>query len=153
MGFSYQSLINSGTWIVDVLKWNAHDRNEQTKVRPGLQDIGLFSCRIAFLNPLKKMLRSVRDYTKPGRQLSTRIISLSPYISCFLSPAVKQSISLICIEAILLSKQDLGAFSCRITMFNKTLRVLPDSFSYHLLMRSRIVLDCWSRASDSCRAV
>ena len=29
---------------------------------------------------------------------------------------------------------------------NKTVQVVPDPFSYHLLMRSRIVPDCWSRA-------
>ena len=46
-----------------------------------------------------------------------------------------------------------GSVSCRITMFGamfthetKTVRIVPDSFSYHMLMWSRDAPDCWSRA-------
>ena len=72
------------------------------------------SCQIAFPNPVQKTLGSMSVYTKPGKRPSDTILCQKLHyvyhICCFLCLFAKQSINLICIEAILLSKRGLGAF-------------------------------------------
>ena len=93
--------------------------------------------------PLRYLLSCNLIGWKHKQYLSVR----NCHICCSLPLFAKQSINLICIEAILLSKRGLGAFrvGLRCLHWNKTVLIVPDPFSYHLLMRSRVVTDCWSR--------
>ena len=78
-----------------------------------------FSCRIAFLNPVQKTLRSMSVYTKSVKQSSDTISCQNKFITStklvfFFGGGgaffPKQSINFICAEAILSSKRCLGAF-------------------------------------------
>ena len=107
-----------------------------------------FSYWIAFLNHVPNTLRS-----KPGNSPVTlfrgKTFHYVCHICCFLCLFAKQSVNLICIEAIRLSKLGLGAFRIGwryLHVKKKTVRIVPGPFSCHLLMRSRVVPDCWNRA-------
>ena len=74
-----------------------------------------FSCRITFLNQVQNTLRSMSVYAKPGNSPVTlfraKITSLHLAYLLFPLPIFsKQSMNLICTEAIILTNRGLGAF-------------------------------------------
>ena len=108
-------------------------------------------CRIVFLNLVQKPLRTMSVYTKPGKQSSETIscqnnfISSTVFVVSFAYLPSNRSISSHWSNPII--KARFGSVSYRITMFTRVQMVqnVPDSFSYHLVMQSRVVPDCWSR--------
>ena len=108
-----------------------------------------FSCRIIFLNPVQKTLRSMSVYTKPGKQPSDTISCQNNFITStifavfFAYLPINRSTSFAlkpsCYQSEIWKRfvSDYDVFT-----WNKTVQIVPDPFSYHLLMRSRVVPDC-----------
>ena len=98
-----KSSVKSTCW--DTRAMDSIIKSGQKDTEASIHDI--ISCQIAFLN---KTLESMSVYTKPEKQPTDTISCQNNFhIYCFLGLFVKQSIKLICIQAILLSKRGLGA--------------------------------------------
>ena len=102
-----------------------------------------FSCRISFLNPVQKTLRSMSVYTKPGKQPSDTIscqndfITSTIFIVFFACLPSNRSTSFALKPSYYPSEVwERFVSDYRVYTSYKTVRVLPDPFSYHLLMRS-----------------
>ena len=92
-------------------------------------------------------------YTKPGKQTSDIILCQNAFITStifivfFACLPSNQSTSFTLKPSYYPSEvwehfvSDYDVYA-----WYKTVRVVPAPFSYHLLMRSRVVPDCWSRA-------
>ena len=116
-----------------------------------------FSCRIAFLNPIQETLRSVSVYTSSVTIFCANMISFPPSYLLFSLHIFQAIDQFICVEAILSSKLGLGAFHIGLRCLDvKQNGTDCTGFIFvpcQLLMRSRVVPDCWSRILDSYRAV
>ena len=109
---------------------------------------------MAFPNPVQKTLRYMSVYTKPGKQPSGTISCQNNFITStiigvlFVYLPSNRSISFALKPFYYQSKVwERLMLDCDVYTWNKTVRIEPDPlFSYHLLMRSRVAPDCWSRA-------
>ena len=111
-----------------------------------------FSWRIAFLDPVQKTLRSMNVYIKPGKQPSDTILCQNSFITSTIFVAFfaylpsNQSISFAWKPSYYQSEVwERFVSDYEVHKRNKTIKIVPDPYSCHLLMQSRVVPHCWSR--------
>ena len=129
-------------------------------LRPGYTISDYLSCRITFLNPVKKALRSMRVYTKPGKQFRDTILCQHDFITSTIFVVSFAYLSSSRTTSLTLKPSDYqsdiwGRFVSDYDVYtrNKTLRIVPDPFSYHLLMRSSHTGLLEQSVSDSSGAI
>ena len=113
-----------------------------------------FSCRIAFLNRYKTRLGVFMSvYTKPGKWLSDTISCQNNFITYTIFvvffaylPSNRSNSFALKLSSYQREVWERFVSNHDVYSWHKTVQIVPDPFSYHLLMWSRVVPDYCSRA-------